>query len=145
MKNSLKIFLTIFTLNCFAYSSYSQSQVDSLVIDYLNKKTSNIKAFYKVEKHGKKGTILTNFYAHSNPSLYFNRNEIVTYRFGLSASHSDIYFLVAIKQSDKQVYKIIDNIKIEDAINELLKYLQPYNLSNSQKAQLINQLSFCHY
>jgi hypothetical protein len=145
MKILSKRLLSIFALSCIIYSSYSQSQVDSLVIDYLNKTPSTTKAFYKIEKKGKKGTILSNYYYHPNSAIKFGGNEIVTYRFGLAASHSDVYFLLTIKQSGKKVYKVIDNNKIEDAISDLLKYLQPYNLSNSQNAQLINQLSFCHY
>jgi hypothetical protein len=145
MNNVVRALLMLFLLLFFLKSVTAQKKIDSVIMEYLNRKPNIPKPFYKIKKEGKTDVTYTNFYVHPNTPIIIDSFKIITYRFGASQSHSPVYFLIRIIHSKYCDYKIIDNETVEEGISNLLQYIQSYKLSNSQKAQLLNQLTFSYY
>lgn len=121
------------------------SNVDSFVIKFLRNQPNTPVPFLKVTRNGRKGTISRNYFWKANEPIIKDSLMITTYLFGSAASHEPTYILIKLLLHKKEEYKIINNETVEGGIQELLQLIKPYHLSNSQKAQLINQLSFAYY
>lgn len=128
---------------------YSKGQetinIDSVVIKFLRTQPNISKPFLTITRNGKKGTVSRNYFYHPNEAVTKDSVKIITYLFGSADSHAPVYLLITVLQPDKEEYKIVESKTIEQGISELFKFIQPLKLSESQKAVLINQLSYTYY
>jgi len=123
----------------------AQESADSIVMRYLRSKPDIPAPFLKVEKKGGNAIRSQNFFNEPNTPINNDTINIVTFLFGSSASHSRKFFLIQIKAPHESTYKIIDDDHLGTAVNDLLKYLAPYKLSESKRAVLVNQLTYTYY
>ena len=138
-----KVYFFIFfelILLCCVTENYCQSRIDSIALSHLNNISHGDSAFYKIEKKGNTKTILSNFYVHFISKIITDSIRIEMYKFGMSESHSPVFFLVTITKGLLCNIKIIDSLSVEVDIESLLKFLRPYNLTELQKAKLIKQM-----
>lgn len=144
-KSQRNYFLIAF-ICCLGLSLHAQENADSIVIKYLRTKPDIPAPFLRVEKKGAhKGLRSQNFFNEPNTPIKVDSILISTYLFGSASSHDRKYFLIRITRSNSSIYKIIDDDNIEQAINNFLAFIQLYKVPNSQKAQLINQLTYAYY
>jgi hypothetical protein len=124
----------------------AQENTDSIVLRYLRSKPDIPTPFLKVEKKGpRKGLISQNYFTDANTPIKIDSVLISTFLFGSSSTHSRKYFLLRMKSSHVNTYKIIDDDTFEAGLNDLLEYVRPYRLPDPQKAFLVNQLSYTYY
>ena len=140
----MKLFLIIVLIlvgNCIR----AQTNTDSIVIQYLRSQPNTPAPFLKVIKKGRVKIREANYFIEPNHPIRKDILKISTFLFGSSASHSSKYFLIQVSISNKISYKIIDNSILEEAIKTFFSFIKPYNLPNTDKAILVNQLSYTYY
>jgi hypothetical protein len=140
--------LVLFAILFTPLLNYAQakSKIDSVVINFLKSQPNTPTPVLKITGNGKKGTISRNYFWNKNQPITKDSVTITTYLFGSGASHSTVtHLLLDIMIPKKEKYRIIESKTVEEGIKELMQLIQPFNLSDSQKAILINQLTVAYY
>ena len=123
----------------------AQNNTDSIVIQYLRSLPNIPAPFMNVIQKGKEKIRSSNYFVEPNLPISKDTIKIATFLFGSTASHSSKYFLIQVFISNKFFYKIIDNPILEEAIKSFFSFIKPYNLPDTDKAVLLNQLSYTYY
>lgn len=140
----MKIFLIIVLIFVSSHIR-AQNNTDSIVVQYLRSQPNTPAPFLKVITKGKERIRTTNYFIEPNHPIKKDTLKISTFLFGSSASHSSKYFLIQVSISNKSLYKIIDTSVLEEAIKTFFSFIKPYNLPDTDKAVLVNQLSYTYY
>lgn len=126
--------------------SQKRSKIDSVVIQFLKSQPNTSTPILTISGNKKKGIISRNyFWDENNRSVFKDSIKIITYLFGSGVSHTRAYLLIDIIIKKQDNYHIVECPKVEDGIKELLNLIQAYNLSDSQKAVLLHQLTVAYY
>lgn len=125
--------------------AFGQSNDDTIVIRYLRTKPDVPPPFLKVVRHGNKVIRNQNYFIDRNDPIDQDTVKIHTLMFGSGASHARKFFLIKILLPHSRSSKIIDSSSLEEAISILFDTIAPYHLITSNKAQLVNQLTFTYY
>jgi hypothetical protein len=143
--NNLKIFIFAALGAIISLSLRAQQNSDSAILQFLRTKPDIPSPFLRIEKDGKKTIRSQNFFSSPNVPLQDDSLIFRTFLFGSSESHALKYFLIEVKSPKLAIYKIIDEQTLEAGLGTLFEFLRPYGLSESKKAQILNQFSFAYY
>lgn len=115
--------------------------IDSIVIKFLQTKSSTSAPILTKKREGKKEVISRNYFFESNKPITKDNVRINTYVFGSSDSHAPIFFMITAEQQGLEMVKIFESKTIGEAINDALKFVEPFQLTESQKAVIVNHLA----
>jgi hypothetical protein len=125
-------------------TSYSQSSIDSVVMNYLQNVPGIPTPILQVNKTKGNLSRSTNFFIEATDSVRHQDIIVKSFLFGSSASHARKYFLLQINSKGVVKNKIIDNPNIEDAIMSLLLCMHQWDLSDAEKSVLIRELTYAY-
>lgn len=142
MKTARSILLILFLI--FVTNGYSQNSIDSVVMQYLRRVSGIPAPVVKIVKKNNKTLRSANFFIEPIDSLQYKEVKIKAFLFGSSVTHARKYFFVRTNWKGTTENKIIDNIKLENALTSLLKFIERWELPDADKAVLVRALTYAY-
>lgn len=113
-------------------------------MQYLRTAKSTQEPVLRITKKNGKVMREANFFIEPVDSLTKGSSKLTAILFGSAASHERKYFLLQVASTRGIENKIIDDQRIDEAVQALLAFVGNLDLSNAEKSVLLRALTFAY-